>query len=248
MASTELMRRTASSKGINADKKDTMASFGELFLDGYLSKGFGTLNKREVDLLVLQSMLQSRYQGPFDTVLAEIDEVELSRELKVRTSRVRSMLTDLQYRHMPSEETLNERLKAAISSGEYDQHSNVIRLQIPNILVREHAKRLARGHGIVDKALDSSIIQMQPRTFVALGLELLSEEFEKQVFQSIPKAKLRGAETSSGVIERILTYVGKNATSAVVGESLKKLFAYIQSPDSLDFLQQLAENSLGAMT
>lgn len=244
MATTDRTQSTVMNKIANGTKKDAKAAFGELFLDGYLSKGFGTLSKREIELFVLQSLLQSRSEGPLDVTLAGIDEVELSRELRIRTSRVRSMLVDLRYRYMPSEETLHARLRTAISSGEYDDHNAVIRLQIADVLVREHAKQLAMRHGIVDKALDGSIIQMQPHTFVALGIELLADQFEVQVFKRIPKEKLRGEKSVQVVAEGIVRHVASNAGTVAVQEVVKNLYSSILNQGSLDFLLRFAKSIL----
>ena len=58
---------------------DVFAAFGEAFLSEYLSKGFGTMSKREIELLVLQAMLESKSTEKIDRILLDVDEVALSR-------------------------------------------------------------------------------------------------------------------------------------------------------------------------
>jgi hypothetical protein len=224
---------------------DVFAAFGEAFLSEYLSKGFGTMSKREIELLVLRTMLESKSTEEIDRILLDVDEAALSKELRIRTTRVHNMITDLRYRYRPTDETLRTILKANLSCGEHDDKTGLIRVQIANELVREYAKAVATNHGIVDRRLDGSIIEMNPSTFIALSLEIMSEQFNAQVFRKIPKKVLKEKTAPQQVVSEIVKFVTKNATEQAVRASMIEIFHSLK--DGIEFTQllTLAKSVLG---
>lgn len=68
--------------------------FANMFLSEYLKKGLGSLNKREVGVLVFYLLIKDgRYQMPRDIFKA-------CRELKLSEARVRNLYQDVQFKYM----------------------------------------------------------------------------------------------------------------------------------------------------
>ncbi|MFN7305073.1 MAG: hypothetical protein ACK5TQ_00650, partial [Acetobacteraceae bacterium] len=120
------------------------AQFAEVFLKNYLVGGFGSLPKRETDLLVLRSYLEATMDAPITAAIAKADPYQLGRELNIRAARIRTMLDDLRYRYPPSEEDLRSQLSAALRKGEIVSGKNSLRIQIDDMLLRDYVRTFVR--------------------------------------------------------------------------------------------------------
>jgi hypothetical protein len=220
------------------------SAFGETFLSEYLSKGFGSMSKREIELLVLRSILESKSEERIDRILLDVDEAELSKELRIRTTRVHSMITDLRYRHRPTDDTLRNLLKASLVLGEYNQQSGMVRVQIDNELLREYAKMVAKQYGIIDRGLDRTIIEMKSETFVAVSLNIMSNKFNVEVFEKIPKSVLNGNESSEWLVSKIVKYVATNAASQTVRTGVNEIFSMLSDNGVIEQVHSLAMTAI----
>ncbi|MEN9281084.1 MAG: hypothetical protein RL594_19 [Bacteroidota bacterium] len=229
---------------VSGQGPDVFAVFGKAFLSEYLSKGFGTISKREIELLVLRSMLESKSNDKIDSILLDVDEAALSKELRIRTTRVHSMITDLRYRHRPTDDTLRKLLKTELARGEFDEKSGLVRVQIDDELLREYAKTVAKQHGIVDRGLDRTIIEMHSETFVAVSLDIMSDQFHDEVFRKIPRKALKGDKSSNWLVSKIVNYVAANAANQIVRTGVNEIIGMLKDGGVFDQVISLAKNAI----
>lgn len=169
-----------------------LEAFGKAFLEAYLSEGFTVMTKREIDLLVLRLLVQHREGWSWDHPPSAFD---VSRELRAKRSRIRSMMDELSFRHLLDEDHARKRLRRIIEdrireeSDDLFQNSRV-RVQIEDGFLREFAKDLVqKDYGIVDSSFNSSILVLSGDKFLALVFEVMPDAPRKQIEAELKKHK-----------------------------------------------------------
>lgn len=166
--------------------------FAKAFLNRYLSAGFASLPKTEIDLLVLE-LLYGQWcdpksgsqdsDGPSDSLFG------LARELKISPRRLRSKLDVLAFRQPP--ETPQETLRAILSSGQLEKDGTQVKIQITDGFVREFAKDIVRQElRIVDTSFNTEIMVLSHDSFLLLATKTLNSE-DYEVLSSYTKSGLQ---------------------------------------------------------
>ncbi len=185
------------------------AQFAEVFLKNYLVGGFGSLSKRETDLLVLRSYLEATMDAPITAAIAKADPYQLGRELNIRAARIRTMLDDLRYRYPPSEEDLRSQLSAALRKGEIVSGKNSLRIQIDDVLLRDYVRKFVRDiFGIVDTSFDRTIISLTPENFLALAVWTQDSDTKKKIEEKLQEIELK-PDTAAPKEERVHWFIKK---------------------------------------
>lgn len=170
--------------GLNKEK------FSEEFLNAFLENGFTSMTKREIDLLVLRLLVEHRNDWSWEEPPTAF---EMSQLLRVKRSRVRSMMDELSFRLLSNEEEAKRRLRKILEDRvkqEGDQlfESSSVRLQIEDGFLREFAKSLVQADfGIVDTSFDRSIMTLSGHKFLALVAAVLDEETRAKVEEELGK-------------------------------------------------------------
>lgn len=158
-------------------------AFCREFFTVFVRNGYGSLPKREIDLLVLRLMI-AHWRDGADSFRQTYD---LARRLKLSPRRLRSMLDELAYRDdAKNDEWCRQQLKTALKSAEKIKDETWVHLQIDDGLVRDFATAKVREQfGIVDTSFNSAIIKLSGEKFVALVLSVVDQDIQRSVLTSI---------------------------------------------------------------
>lgn len=159
--------------------------FSKAFLKEYLNAGFGTMPKREIDLLVLRLIIEhTKGWSLRDPPNAFV----LSQELRVKKSRIQSMLDELSYRQPLDESSVHEQLRSIFLKHEKDIDGNKVRVQISDGYLRDYLKNLVlSAYGIVDTSFDRSIIVLTAEKFLVVADRIADEKTRKKLEDTISK-------------------------------------------------------------
>lgn len=174
-----------------ADRTD-LDAFSRRFLKAYLQGDFGTLPKREIDLLVLRLLLECRKGKRTDGEPHQIDAFEWARDLGTTRTRVRSMLDELSYRQPLSDDCAKAQLKSILSAQTPGGDASEVRIQIENAFLREYARSIVQADlGIVDTSFDRTIVVLSGPKYLSLAAAVAEgearEQFETMLRQLKPK-------------------------------------------------------------
>lgn len=209
------------------DKK----TFSEEFLKAYLENGFTAMTKREIDLLVLRLIVDCRSSWNWDTPPTAF---EMSRDLRAKRSRIRSLMDELSFRMLADEDGAKARLKALIikqceNEGDALTDNGSIRLQIEDGFLREFAKSLVQtDFGIVDSSFDRSIITLTGAKFLSLVANLFDDKQQATLDSELKKAekklKAKGSKTLwRCFLESVVQGAGKEIGSKAIRLGLAAL-------------------------
>jgi hypothetical protein len=206
-------------------------NFTDQFLKAYLENGFTTMTKREIDLLVLRLIVDCRSSWNWDTPPTAF---EMSRDLRAKRSRIRSLMDELSFRMLADEDGAKARLKTLIvkqceNEGDALTKNGSIRLQIEDGFLREYAKSLVQtDFGIVDTSFDRSIITLTVAKFLSLVANLFSDKQRATLESELKKAekKLKAKESKTlwrCFLESVAQGAGKEIGSKVIRLGLAAL-------------------------
>ncbi|GAA3874475.1 hypothetical protein [Celeribacter arenosi] len=205
--------------------------FTEEFLEAYLENGFTTMTKREIDLLVLRLLVDHREIWDWDTPPTAF---EMSRDLRAKRSRIRSMMDELSFRMLASEDNAKARLRALIlkqceNEGDAITHAGSIRLQIEDGFLRDYAKSLVQtDFGIVDTSFDRTIITLSGAKFLSLIASLFDKRKKEALHSELKKVETKikksgGKSLWRCFLESVAQGAGKEVGSKAVRLGLAAL-------------------------
>jgi hypothetical protein len=222
------------------------AQFAEVFLKNYLVGGFGSLSKRETDLLVLRSYLEATMDAPITAVITKADPYQLGRDLNIRASRIRTMLDDLRYRYPPSEDELRSQLTDALNNAEIILDKNTLRIQIDDLLLRDYVRKIVRDRfGLVDTSFDRTIISLTPEKFLALAIASQDEASQAELERRLRAIKLKSelGAPKEGRVRWLIKKVGEGAANEVGKKILEEAPSWITTKGEvfIDFVVKLPQ-------
>jgi hypothetical protein len=225
------------------------AQFAKVFLKNYLVGGFGSLSKRETDLLVLRSYLEATMDAPITGAIAKADPYQIGRELNIRASRIRTMLDDLRYRYPPSEDDLRSQLLEALKNGEIIPDKNTLKIQIDDLLLRDYVRKTVRDRfGLVDTSFDRTIISLTPEKFLTLAIASQDEASQAELEKKLKAIKLKSelGAPKEGRVLWLIKKVGEGAANEVGKKLLEGATDWINNKDALiDFVVKFTQNLSG---
>jgi len=159
------------------------ADFIKDFLAIFVRNGYGSLPKREIELLILQ--LMHKHSANFCTGKEEI--YNLARQLKISPKRLQNLFDELSYRDSEkTEDWCKEQLKEILQNAELTPSGNAVKFQIDEGLIRDYATAKVRAaYGIVDTSFNTSVIKISGEQFTALALEIIAEKERKAILKKL---------------------------------------------------------------
>jgi hypothetical protein len=225
------------------------AQFAEVFLKNYLVGGFGSLSKREIDLLVFRAYLEAKMGAPVQSVITKADPYQLGRDLNIRASRIRTMLDDLRYRYPPSEDELRSQLSEALKNGEIIPDKNTLRIQIDDLLLRDYIRKTVRDHfGLVDTSFDRTIISLTPEKFLTLAIASQDKTSQAELEKRLKAIKIKSelGAPREGRVLWLIKKVGEGAANEVGKELFEAATDWIKNNDALiDVVVKFTRNLFG---
>lgn len=176
-------------------------AFADDFLKHYLSNGYGTMGKAEIDIMVFHLISEALgIKGKSNYELA--NELRIT-ESKVKSLRLNSALRYNQPNHKAVLAEIVQRITAAMQKPEFSEGTVAITIENP-VEQREltHAIKLAGRH--VNHTLNSEVFEIAPIALFELvvqNLENAEDEFKKVIQDGI-----QDSNTQKKIIKNTLTF------------------------------------------
>lgn len=215
-------------------------AFAEEFLSHIFRSSFGSLPKKELDLLVLNLLTKH-------TNLAQMSNQEMSLFLQAPANRLVNQLYEMRLRYLAAnpDDYIREQFFAALkhSKLEIGKTDGLVTFAIEDRFARTglHARLKTLGHA-GDGSFNPDLIKLPPAAFADLLAswfdEKTAENFVDQVRQEDQKQGVKKASEDysfRSVMQRMLTDLGKKTTDKIINIGTDYL-----SDLSLEGLGQLA--------
>lgn len=206
-----------------ADLRDVVSRL----LTAFSRPAFGSLPKREADILMFEAMRD------LAVVSKEASVYELMTDLRVTRAKAQQLLFDSGMRSPDTNPALLDFLVIkAICNSRYAKENNYFVLEIENPLVQAHLKEIIRRTGHVsDSSFNSAIVRLSEDAFRDGIFVLIPDDRREDVRLALVSA---GAEDTSlkGVLKsvvkggaRIFLGAGAEAVAGSMAENLGPLFS-----------------------
>ncbi len=226
---------------MNIENKD---KFVDTFLEHYMERGFGSLSKSEIDILVMHLLMQH-------SDLKNKTNYELSLDLQITEARIKSIKhkANLQFLEEDADDYIKGEFFALLHrsklQGENKQgEPGKIIMVIEDSFVKQgvQGKLKALGH-FADNSFNSEIVKISQTSFIDLLEAFFTNEERKELiadvnksgpeknaieFKALLKDFLSGIATKSGekVVDLGAAFVTGGASEiATLTNTLKKFFA-----------------------
>lgn len=187
----------------NASEQAMRESLG-MILSTYLSPAFGSITKREVDILMFTVLEKIGYIEENPTLYS------LARNLRVTRSKARHLLYDRELRRL-GEKDLDKKVLDILKHPLIQKQGELFVLEVENPLVIDHLKAKVQQLGYAsDGSFSPSLVKLSENAIVALLDNLLEEKIKVGVRKEFVKAGLPD-KSFQGILKDILKAVGKKA-------------------------------------
>jgi len=172
--------------------------FANEFISEYLRISFGSLSKKELELLIFKLILID--QGLY----LDFDKFKVSKLLKVSETKVSNLYKELQLRGETfNDEWFTKELKRLFKDLKVEVDSKRVILQVANPILKFYMEKFFNEKGIiVDYSFNKNILKINLEAFSELLLnEYLTEEEKREVLSSLNKNELEFKEIiKNGII------------------------------------------------
>lgn len=168
--------------------------FLKTFLESYFERGLGSLNKRDIEVLLIYLLVRDGCMGP------DIDINKISRLLKLSQTKTRNLVYDVQLRYLQySEVEAIKHFIELIENARFEITKERITFVVRDPLLRQYLEDwISHIHGFSDTSFNKELIKISPEllpeifTYLAgihsseqVKLEELKSRLPKDVDQSL---------------------------------------------------------------
>ena len=188
---------------VNETDKDVLVAVFLKFLESYHNPAFGTLPKREIDLLVFELMRDLKL------IEAEATAYSLMTDLRVTRTKAMQLLFDYDVRKRGGDKDgLDEEVKKIIRSSHLIQDGNYVVLEIENPLVHAHLKSLVqRAKHISDSSFSPSIVRLTPEALEDVLALLWKDGVEKKLIKELKDQGLINDNSWKGQLRPVFKFL-----------------------------------------
>lgn len=179
-------------------------NFGKTFLEKYLANGFGTLPKREIDVLVFHLISEA----------AEIkgkSNYEVANKLKVTESKIKSLKLEASLKHnQPKHKDIIKEIVTQLTNEikklEFADGYVTLSLEDP-VYKREFEYAIKNVGYYVEYGFNNEILKIKPLQLLEVILNNI--ENGEQEFIKLVKAHIKEAEKQNEIISKALSFKQK---------------------------------------
>lgn len=201
--------------------------FGREFLEHYLTRGFGNLNKKEIELLVFTHLSKAGViTGQGSTKLQQTSVL-----LRIPISRVKTLTYEMQLRSgIVNEKWFRDNFLRAIATTHYKQSDNRISFGVEDPMLRAEIEGRLKSEGrFPDYGLSREILHIGIDDFSYLLETTLSKE-ERQTILNSTQINTKSLNSSHSLSDALKIFI--NATTKSAGDefgrsSTKILFGFL---------------------
>lgn len=196
-------------------------------INEYLDRGFGTMTKREFEVMILHDLLQNELKGK--------SNYEISRKLGITEAKVRGLVYEVSLKYDKDEETWKQRFMQAIQKVNLFEKKDHVVFSIEDKATRSYLDAQLKSKGrFSDKSFNSEIVIMRTIDFVDL-LDSLFSQSEKNRIMEEAIIKIDGNEglANKGFKEHMLDVInltiekGKEKVADLTVEGIVKLISKV---------------------
>ena len=193
----------------------------EFILMEFCSPSFGSLPKKEIELLLLEALVRIGYLD------SEPSLYQLIQRLKITKSKSRSIVYERDLRRLDAA-ALDDLLKSALQRPLIQKQGDLFCLEIENPLLTDHLKfRLGQLGHPADGSFSPSLVKLTLDAFNALVIDCIPRENHSLVKAALVDA---GAADDSlgGIIRGVLVRLGgrfADSAGEVLGENISDYLA-----------------------
>jgi len=173
--------------------------FADMFLDKFFSLGFGTLPKREVDILIFHILIHHT------SLFKAMSNYEMSNQLKISESRIRSLLMDANLKHqqMNHQEALRQIAFLFFEAQRIrpEIEGDMVQFELEDPVLQREFDHAVRLHGsYTDSSFKSSIVKV--KTSVFLKIFILTFEDVENKFVELEKEIRKDEKRSQDIVKK----------------------------------------------
>jgi hypothetical protein len=199
------------------------------FLEKYLHPAFGSLPKREIDLIVIEVLEKLKIIEPDPSIYTYVQK------LRVTRSKARNLLYDLGLRRLNQSE-LDLKVKDALKKPLIQKQGELFALEIESPLVSDHLRSIVKDLGhVTDGSFSPSLVKLNDDAFIALMSHYIDDDQKDTLRKALVKA---GAPDTS--FNGVLKAVFKKLAEKFVDRSGEALVDKVS-----DYLGPIVDGAIG---
>lgn len=180
---------------------DKAGEFVEQFLSEYLKEGFGSLPKREVDILVMNLLLNLGE-------LAGESNQDLSIRLRATESKVKRLRYEARLKYPPEPDYVKLEFFYILSKSKYAMNTGKIIFAIEDDYIRHAIQGKLKAKGMfADTSFNTELIKIDPKFLVSVLGELYSEEIAQDFQNGFDAMESQMSEEGFDVIGTFSTFI-----------------------------------------
>lgn len=145
-------------------------------INEYLDRGFGTMTKREFEVMILHDLLQNELKGK--------SNYEISRKLGITEAKVKGLVYEVSLKYDKDEETWKQRFMQAIQKVNLFEKKDHVVFSIEDKATRSYLDAQLKSKGrFSDKSFNSEIVIMRTIDFVDLLDSLFSPSEKNRIME-----------------------------------------------------------------
>ncbi len=187
-------------------------NFVDKLLDRYLEHGFGTLTKKEIDILILHLLIEH-------SDLHETSNHELSILLKIPESRVKNLRYEAKLKHIKDQENyVKEKFLKLLQKAKFEVDKKRIIFSVEDTYLKSAIQSKLKQFGsFADNSFNAELVKISEDSFIEL-LESFYTKKERQDFEKNAKKILKkdDAINFKSITKKFLEGVAESAGGKVV--------------------------------
>lgn len=200
--------------------KEKSQEFLTNILDVYLSPAFGSIPKRELDILFFTQLMENGFFG------TNPELYDIVAKLRVTRPKARNLLYEYNLRKKTQNE-LDSELQLLLSKPELVREGNYLQLEVTNPLLIDYLKaKLKKLHHITDGSFSEDIVKMTPEAFSSLLSSTF--EFENDLDKRHKLEELRLEPTTKDVMFNIVKSIIDNTLANGTVQTIQDSFKWIK--------------------
>ncbi|MDQ7039329.1 MAG: hypothetical protein Q9M35_00115 [Rhodothermus sp.] len=162
-----------------------------ILLENYLRPSFGSLLKRDIDLLIFDILKTIGYIEENPSVYS------LVQRLRITSSKARTLLYNHELRRLNQEDLDNE-VKEALKSPVIQKQGDLFVLQIENPLVIDHLRfKLKKLGYATDGSFSPYLIRISVNAITSLIDHYIEEDYKKEIYEKLREEGIKIRENFS---------------------------------------------------
>ena len=179
--------------------------FFDRFVEEYFRKGLGTLNKKDIDILILKLILDQIGEVHDQ----ELDVFQLSRKLKISITKLRALIKEVQIRYgQIDEEIVKRRLIYLFSRKRWIIEGRYIQLSIIDPMLRDYLSEMIFNlNSFADYSFNPEILKIEIEVFITILIKLSDKSLD-EIIHLIPNELdeiITNRESEESIIQQIIT-------------------------------------------